>query len=677
MLIPVSFKAHSARRTLLIVIPLALILGALGLVVFRAQHTLNDATRTAASAHQLLFTFRPLDPATLAAANPGFESVAAPAEFTSGVAFSPDGSPAQLYLAGPAGLTIASPDGTPRRALRTGLELPVAPITAVASGRLRGATEPQVLIATAGAGLLILNGSAITQLLPQIPEARDLTALLPQPTGDLLLGTRHHGLLLFDGATLTPVKLPAPATDITALASTGSAAYLAGTRTEGVFRVDAGIVTQATTSTGLPDNQVESLLVADNTAYVGTPLGVAEFALDIPAFRPTRTLAPGRFAHTLALIQGTLQVGTLDQGVLTIPLTAAPRLRNISITAPLDPETSTQRIDAFLSSPGTVYALADGALQQQTHTGFLPVSPATPATLADRNISALAFDPQGRLYVGFFDHGLDILSPDQPTTPPRHLETDHLFCINRLVLDPTRHTIAAATANGLVLFDDRGTPRQTLTRRDGLISDHITDIAFTSTGAALQMVAATPAGLTFLTPTGPESLYAFQGLVNNHVYALASQPSLTGQAQLLAGTLGGISILENQQVRRNFTATNSTLKHNWITAILPTTPGSYLVGTYGAALQTLAPDGSFTSIDLPANTPKDPVINPNALLATPTRIYAGTLSRGMLVFTRATGRWQRITTGLPSLNVTAFAARAGVLYIGTENGLVRIPEARL
>ena len=111
--------------------------------------------------------------------------------------------------------------------------------------------------------------------------------------------------------------------------------------------------------------------------------------------------------------------------------------------------------------------------------------------------------------------------------------------------------------------------------------------------------------------------------------------------------------------------------------MLPTASGSYLVGTYGAALATLGPDGSFTPIDLPANTPKDLIINPNALLATPTHIYAGTLSQGMLVFSRATGRWQRITAGLPSLNVTAFAARSGVLYVGTENGLVRIPEARL
>jgi ligand-binding sensor domain-containing protein len=49
----------------------------------------------------------------------------------------------------------------------------------------------------------------------------------------------------------------------------------------------------------------------------------------------------------------------------------------------------------------------------------------------------------------------------------------------------------------------------------------------------------------------------------------------------------------------------------------------------------------------------------------------------MLVYTAAAGRWSAVTTGLPSLNVTAFAARAGTIYIGTENGLVRMPEANL
>jgi ligand-binding sensor domain-containing protein len=40
-------------------------------------------------------------------------------------------------------------------------------------------------------------------------------------------------------------------------------------------------------------------------------------------------------------------------------------------------------------------------------------------------------------------------------------------------------------------------------------------------------------------------------------------------------------------------------------------------------------------------------------------------------------RWQFVSQGLPSLNVTALDARNGRLYIGTDNGLVRIPENEL
>ncbi len=306
-------------------------------------------------------------------------------------------------------------------------------------------------------------------------------------------------------------------------------------------------------------------------------------------------------------------------------------------------------------------------LVAHTGAGWRPALAAATATLTDRNISALAFAPDGSLYIGFFDRGLDILNATGQT---RHYEDDHLFCINHLALDPVRQTIAAATANGLVLFDRQGTPRQTLTRRDGLISDHVTDIAFTHAGTTL----ATPAGLTFITPSGTESLYAFQGLVNNHVYTLAAGAS----DRVLAGTLGGISLLEAEAVKRNFTVTYSGLKHNWITALALAPQGGWLVGTYGAGVMTLSADGNtFTAAELPAGTVHDLVINPNALLVTRAHVFVGTLGHGMLVLDIAANRWSVIDKDLPSLNVTAFAERDGVLYIGTEEGLVRIAEAKL
>jgi hypothetical protein len=56
---------------------------------------------------------------------------------------------------------------------------------------------------------------------------------------------------------------------------------------------------------------------------------------------------------------------------------------------------------------------------------------------------------------------------------------------------------------------------------------------------------------------------------------------------------------------------------------------------------------------------------------------AGTLGQGLLVGDGTGTRWRTIATGLPSLNVTAFAIHEGVVYVGTEDGLVKIPEDKL
>src|SRR5260370_1340788 len=182
-----------------------------------------------------------------------------------------------------------------------------------------------------------------------------------------------------------------------------------------------------------------------------------------------------------------------------------------------------------------------------------------PAILSDGNISALAADRSGRVWIGYFDRGLDLLEADAGHA--RHVEDDHVFCVNRIVADGRTGTVAVATANGLVRFGADGGRQQVLTRADGLIADHVTDVAVYRDG----LVAGTPAGLTFLSGGGPHSMYAFHGLVNNHVYALG----VSGD-ELMVGTLGGLSELNREIVRVNYTAgAGSGLKHNWITAAVP------------------------------------------------------------------------------------------------------------
>jgi ligand-binding sensor domain-containing protein len=255
-----------------------------------------------------------------------------------------------------------------------------------------------------------------------------------------------------------------------------------------------------------------------------------------------------------------------------------------------------------------------------------------------------------------------VLSPDNPR--PRHVENEHVFCVNRIFPDTKSGTVAVATANGLVRFDSAGNEQQVLTRADGLIADHVTDVVAYRDGLAL----ATPAGLTFLDGSGASSMHAFNGIVNNHVYALG----VSGD-QLMAGTLGGLSQLDKGSVTANYTTASSNLKHNWITAVVPVGSG-WMVGTYGAGVLGLDHSGRFRAFEK-GSGPFE--VNPNALLVTSAYVLAGTLGKGLYLYDRESERWSVVDVGLPSSNVTALAASNGFIYIGTDNGLVRIPEQKL
>jgi ligand-binding sensor domain-containing protein len=354
----------------------------------------------------------------------------------------------------------------------------------------------------------------------------------------------------------------------------------------------------------------------------------------------------------------TLYVGSEDEGVITIPLAG-------SHPSPYTgPGTQLAELHQLFAEGDSIFAVArSGLYRRAPHAfGWEQALKSSTAVLSDRNISALAADASGHIWVGYFDRGLDVLSSDN--SRPRHVEDEHVFCVNRIFPEAKTGTIDVATANGMVRFDAAGSQQQVLTRADGLIADHVTDVVAYRDGLAL----ATPAGLTFLDASGASSMYAFNGIANNHVYALG----VSGD-QLMAGTLGGLSVLDKGRVTVNYTTATSTLKHNWITAVVPV-GAEWMVGTYGAGILGLDPSGHFRSFE----TGSGPFeVNPNAMLVTSRYVLAGTLGQGLYLFDRQTERWSVVGVGLPSSNVTALAAANGFIYIGTDNGLVRIPQLKL
>jgi ligand-binding sensor domain-containing protein len=616
--------------------------GVLGAVWRQTRSALDQAAIDSADASVLKFTAKTID----RGAPPGVTALSSPPNFRDAVAF--DG---RLVLVGAGGLTEYDSRGVLVRHLRPGLELPATALTSVATVVL-DPPDRSLIVGTASDGFLIVERGSVRHFRPALPALRKITTVLPVGGPRTLLGT-ESGVMVFDGRTLSPAHPELTAVPVTALAGVEGDVWI-GTRDRGVLHWHAGQVDRLGEEQGLPDSRVLSLCVHDTRAYVGTALGVAE----LEGGRYVRTLGDGLFARAIAVAGDTLVVGTVEGAIARIPL--GPRgshgIRPLDRDLPI-------AVERFVSIQGVLDAVTDdglAAFDDRTATWRTVVSSRT-GTLTDGNVSALAMDAAGRLWVGYFDRGLDIL--DASGTRVSHVENDRVFCVNRIVHDAQGRLTAVATANGLVLFDGAGRQKQVLGRADGLIADHITDLVVTPE----RITVATPAGLTFIDPNGPHSIYAFHGLVNNHVYALG-----VSDHALLAGTLGGVSVLERDTVRASYTTANSGLTHNWITAVRRV-GAEWFVGTYGGGLFRLDDRGNWHTF---ADATGAFEVNPSALEVTDTHVFAGTLTRGLLVYDRRVGRWVFVTSGLPSLNVTALASAHGELLVGTDNGVMRLsPDA--
>jgi ligand-binding sensor domain-containing protein len=611
------------------------ILGGWGLR--RVTTALGEARSLVESQDELAFTARALTPVLPA----GLESIGAPADFVDAQVF--DG---RLFVAGSAGLFEYDTEWRPVARYRVGAELPPAPLTALGVGFAGDSRARELWMATAGEGLIAFDGRGFRQVYARDARLRKLTAVLTTETGRVLIGTEKAGVLVYDGSSLRPFHASLGDVHVTALAGTDTDLWV-GTLGRGLLHWRAGAMESL--EDALPDRQVLALASEGERVYAGTALGIAE----IRGGKIARVLAPGYFAQSLLAAQGKLWMGTLEEGMFEVPLEARPGRSAQPAVAAGCQDCSVRRI---LRIEGQTYALAEDSLR---HDGR-PLLSREEAPLKDRNISALGADSGGRLWIGYFDRGLQILDPRG--TGATSFEDDRLFCINRIVHDLDRGLSAVATANGLVMFDASTARRRAITQSDGLIANQVTDVLFRPDGS---LVAATPAGVSFVDASGISSIYAFQGLVNNHVYALGWDGS-----RVFAGTLGGLSILENGLVKASYTTANSGLRHNWITA-LAHAGNEWFAGTYGAGVIRLDALGRWQAFDDLRGTLE---INPNAMAVSPVAVYAGTLDRGLAVYHQGSGRWNFFAAGLPSLNVTAVEARGGLLYIGTDNGLVKVPE---
>ncbi len=588
------------------------------------------------------------------------KAISTPAIFRSAASFE-----RRFYLSGPTGLFVYSAEGVLEHVYRVGMDLPPAPLGRLAVGTLADSHAPELLIATSGAGVLAFDGQRFRQIRPADALSRNITALLPLSSGRLLLGTEKRGVLIYDGKTLQSFHPTTKDVFVTALAGTEADLWV-GTLDRGVLHWRGGLLETLGEGQGLSDARVESIAMGLAAVYVGTPAGIAE----IRESKVARVLAPGQYAHALLSDSDDLYVGGMDGSVLRVSARSAANptsaRRQIATSREQGQEPrpdETAPVEQLLRVGDARYAVrGDQLLRLEPGGEWRKVLGGNEVFLVDRNISSIMVGSDGRIWVGYFDRGLDVV----PKTggKPTHVENDEVFCVNRIVEDLRQSSVAVATANGLVLFDRNGRQKQVLTRDSGLIANHVTDVALLNNG----MVAGTPAGITFLDASGAHSMYAFQGLVNNHVYALGAR-----EDNLLVGTLGGISLIREGTVRRNLNTGDSAPKANWITA-LTASGRDWYVGTYGSGVFRIGADGTVTATEAAT---QGTVVNPGAMLSDGRMVLAGTLGKGLLVSDAGGMRWRTITAGLPSLNVTALAIDHGVVYIGTDNGLVKIAQDKL
>jgi len=613
-------------------------------VGWRANRALCLSKEEVRTEHEVRVEMRPY----LARANVNFEPVSSPQLFAQCARLND-----RLYIAGPAGLAEYDLSGVFLSELLVGRDLPSSPLVAMAVGMLGDATEPQLIVATVDEGILVLNGRTFRQIHPSDADVRSITTILPVSAGHLLIVTKKRGVLLCDGKQIRELHSTLSPLYVQALAGNEADLWV-GTLNQGVRHWHSGSTETFSEEQGLPDRQVQALSISGDKTYVGTPLGVAEFDRG----RFSRVLGAGLLVTALHIDKEQLLVGTEDQGVVRVPLAA--RRAGVASHGSAD----LAEVRQFLGTENGTYVLTRHGLYERKSRafGWEQLLKPRPAVLSDRNISALAKDKRGQLWVGYFDRGLDLLPSD--ARPVLHVENEHVFCVNRICPDTKSGTVAVATANGLVRFGSNGTQEQLLTRADGLIADHVTDVVRYRQGLAI----ATPAGLTFLDSSGARSMYAFHGLVSNHVYALG----VSGD-DLMVGTLGGLSVIDHGDVKLNYTAGSSGLKQNWITAVV-LVGDEWMIGTYGSGIVGLDRAGHFRTFE---KATAEMEINPNAMLVTPQHVLAGTLGKGLYVYDRENQRWTVLTDGLPSLNVTALTESDGTIYVGTDNGLVRIQEQKL
>jgi ligand-binding sensor domain-containing protein len=369
---------------------------------------------------------------------------------------------------------------------------------------------------------------------------------------------------------------------------------------------------------------------------------------------------------SFAISRGRLYAGLFTGGLVEIQ----PQSSNPGINSGADVKLHSQDARLVAGDDGLWLLSQTGAFANPEPAGresFEPVAGTADkaAIVSASHVMSLTIDNQGRLWVGYFDKGLDLISIE---TSERlaHIEDDRVREVNFVTFDKAADRALIATSRGLVGID--GKAKQTvLTKEQGLIDNAVAHVSIVDDGSnsrGTRLLLATAGGLTELAQGRARSLTAFHGLSSNHLYTSASVGSRT-----FVGSLAGLVELEGLRVVRAYKKSNSKLSEDWVTA-LAEADGVLYVGTIGG-IDALLPTGEWVNF---ADELGKVEVNQNAMNFDGERLYVGTSDKGLFVYNVRERRWSRISAGLPSQNVTSITSTDRFIYVGTLNGLMRIEK---
>ncbi len=367
------------------------------------------------------------------------------------------------YLATSGGLVELDEAYGVRRRYTTSDGLPSNALTALAVFRDR------LFIGTSSAGLISFDGNSFTGYRFRKPAAVNISALAATES-ELLIGTLDAGLFEYDGEQFSRRLKSAPGADfvrVTSILPVDSRLYI-GTYDEGLYVWREAQMGRVGVAEGLPSRRVTALAVLpealseNGSVAVATDFGVVSLN-DANEISPVSNRAN---VTSLAVSEGNLWAGLFSGGILDIGA-ARGAGRGQSGDAP----------DGLSETPGlprsepSIVAATDGTLWALTREGafvrgegsesprFSPVAGSLVGgrVLTAEHVTGLAFDEAGRLWVGYFDRGVDLLSREL-TERLSHLEDERVREVNFIAADTDEGRMLVATSRGLVAYDGGAQP---------------------------------------------------------------------------------------------------------------------------------------------------------------------------------------------------------------------------